>query len=71
MPGSCQLMPSETMLVVAGGWRCSGGKAGDSSTSHRGRRTGKDGLSAQQMERAEEQGCWGAAMDRGCHSLML
>lgn len=34
MPGSCQLMPSEMMLVIAGGWHCSGGKAGDSSTSH-------------------------------------
>lgn len=65
IPGWCQLMPSEMMLVIAGGWCCSGGKAADSSSPYRVRRAGKDSLSAQRMEQAEEQGCRGAVVDRG------
>lgn len=55
----------EMMLVVAGGWHCLGGKAVDSSTSYRGKRAGKDGLSVKWMEQAEEQGCRQAMVDRG------
>lgn len=70
IPGSCQLIPSETILVIAGGWCCLGGKAGDGSTFYRVRRAGKDSPSVQQMVK-KELGCQRAAMDQGSYSLML
>lgn len=36
IPDSSQLVPSEMMLVPAGGWHCSGERAGDSSSSSEG-----------------------------------
>lgn len=36
IPVSCQLVPSEMMLVPAGSWHCSAGRAGDSSSSSEG-----------------------------------
>lgn len=50
-------MPSDMTLVIAGGWHCSGGKAGDSHTSHGERRAGKGWASVQWMKEEEEEGC--------------
>lgn len=61
-------MPSDMMLVIAGGWHRSGWKAGDSNTSHRERRAGKDCASVQWMEEEEEGGKRGLWRIRGTGS---